>query len=478
VIRDRRLPVMLVLLAAVAGILVLGRGTVTPPQSIFTVLPAPRTPAVAGGDRLSTAYYCAGTPSQGEGVLGEVTIANPAEGALTGTLSTFYTDAPPVIESLTIGPRSSRSFALSGRVQTPYVGALVELAGSGGVVEQRVVTPAGTSISPCANEASTEWYFADGSTLDGVDYDLVLTNPFTDNAVVDLTFVTAKAPLTPEAFQGLVIPPQSVVALDIDALGAKDEAQLSVSVKSRRGRIVAAKAQTFAGGARGGYVATLGSPSLGDSWTFADGELGEGISEDLVVFNPTDQPVDVDVNFLPGQAIAGFIPSESLTLEPRETLVLDVDAIEGLAQALPTPRHSIIVRTLSTESIVVERVLTKTIDDSLVTTAVLGSRISSARWWLPNGVPAPTEAALVVFNTTGEDGTITVNQVGPGGAVPIPGLDAVPIVKGGIITIDLTAAEATNVPVLITTSGVLVVVEQRYPRGVGSGRTGALAIPE
>jgi Family of unknown function (DUF5719) len=469
---------MVVLLAAVAGIVLVGRGEASPSESIFTVLPKPRTPAVAGGDRLSTAYYCAGVPSQGEGVTGEVTIANPAEGALTGTLSTFYNGSPPIVESLTIGPRSSRSFALTGRTQTPYVGALVELSGSDGVVEQRVMTPAGTSVSPCANEASAEWYFADGSTLDGVDYDLVLTNPFTDTAVVDLTFVTAKGTLTPDKLQGFVIPPQSVVPLDIDGIGAKDEAQLSISVESRRGRIVAAKAQTFAGGGRGGYVLTLGSPSLGESWTFADGELGEGISQEIVVYNPTDQPADVDVTFLPGQAIAGFIPSESRTVEAGKTLVLDVDAIEGLAQSLPTPRHAIIVRTLSTESIVVERVLTKTIEDSLVTTAVLGSRIASARWWLPDGVPAATEAALVLFNTTGEDGTITINQVGPGGAVPIPGLEAVPIVKGGIITIDLTAAEAAKVPVLITTSGVLVVVEQRYPRGVGAGRTGALAIPE
>jgi Family of unknown function (DUF5719) len=478
-IGDRRLPVMVAALAAIAAIVVVGRGEVVNPDPVFTLLPAPRTPAVAAGDRLSTSYFCAGSPSTGEGVAGEVVVANPSEGVLSGTVSVFVAGtSTPIVEPLTVGPRSSRSIALSGRVDAPYVGAMVEIAGSGGVVEQRVTTPNGSSLSPCANEASNEWYFADGSTLDGIDYDLILTNPFADTAVVDIGFVTDASTRTPNAYQGFIIPPQSVVAIDVDEAGAKDEAQLSISVKSRRGRVVAAKAQKFAGSGRGGYAMTLGSPSLGDSWTFAEGELGEGISEQLVIFNPTSEPVDVDITFLPGQTIPGFVPSETVTVDPRKAAVVDVGAIPLLIPSLPTLRHATIVRTLSTSSIVVERVLTKTVDDSLATTVVLGSRIADDRWWLPTGAPTPTEAAVVVFNTTGDDGVVTVSQVGPGGAVPIPGLDQIPIVKGGIITLDLTAAEALNVPVLISTSGVLIVVEQRYPRGTAPGRSGALAIPE
>jgi hypothetical protein len=477
-IRDRRLPVMVVLLVAVAAIIAIGRGALTPATPVFTVMPTPRTPGVAAGDRLSTAYYCAGSPSTGEGVSGEVVIANPDEGPLTGTISLLFTGQPAVVEPFTVGPRNSTSIPLSGRIDTPYVGAMVEIAGTGGIVEQRVITPAGTSLSPCANEASNSWYFADGSTMDGVDYTLVMSNPFADTAVVDIEFITDQGRRNPDQFQGLVIPAQSVVAIDVDAAGAKDEPQLSIDIQSRRGRIVAAKAQTFAGSGRSGFVMALGSPSLGDTWSFAEGELGEGISEQLTIFNATDEPVDVDITFLPGQAIDGFLPTETRTVDPHRSVIVDLATIEGLATSLPTPRHATIVRTLSTESIVVERVLTKTVEEQLVTTAVLGSRVAGARWWVPTGVPAPTEAGLVLFNTTGEDGTYTVSQIGPGGAVPIPGLIDLPIVKGGIATVDLVAAEAVNVPVVLTTSGVIVVVEQRYPRGALAGRSGALAIPE
>jgi hypothetical protein len=76
------------------------------------------------------------------------------------------------------------------------------------------------------------------------------------------------------------------------------------------------------------------------------------------------------------------------------------------------------------------------------------------------------------------DGTVTVKALGPGGEVPIPGLEKVALPKSGVIDITMPdEAAALGVP-LIVESTQRIVVERRLPRGAGlSGRSGSLAMP-
>ncbi len=472
----RRVVVLAVVLVASVAVVVVGRQPTTPANAVFTRLAPHKTPYVPLGDHIASTYFCPGVPATGSGVSSVIAVANPGESSKRGEMTVLSPQGPPLHTPITVGARSTATFDITSMLDVPYAGVLVEFAGGGAMVEQRVTTPAGTSIAACGNDASTTWYLADGSTLDGIDYDLLLSNPFQDIAVVDITFVTTSGIRQPSEFQSKVVPGGSMLSIDIDEIGAKDEELLSISAVSRRGRFVAAKAQTYAGSGRTGYTIALGSPTAGDQWYFADGEKGEGITELFVLFNPTDEAVDVDVLALPvNPTDQGYVQPYTATVEAGGSVT--VDAAVALP-TLPDGRYAAVVSTLSTASVVAERVITRVDGDTRSTSAVLGSRFGSPRWWLPVGVSEPTAGALVVFNVTNLAGTVTVSAVGPGGPVPIAGLTDVPLAPGAVTTLDLTATEAVGQPVVVSSATLQLVVEQRFLRSGGPGRGGALTIPE
>jgi hypothetical protein len=92
------------------------------------------------------------------------------------------------------------------------------------------------------------------------------------------------------------------------------------------------------------------------------------------------------------------------------------------------------------------------------------------------GPSSPTEDALVVFNIDNAPGTVSVEAVGAGGPVAIPGLEAIPLAPAGLITIDLTADAALD-HALIVRSTTRVMVERSLSAGDGLGRTGSWALP-
>jgi Family of unknown function (DUF5719) len=472
---SRRLVISLAVLLGFAITVVVGLdqpATLTP---VFARPNQPTTPYLPLGNQLTSTFYCAGAPLEGDDRSATVVIANPTDSEITGQLTAFTPDGAAVPVPLDLAARGRTEVSLDDIVGAgaTAAGVIVELERTGATVEQRASAPTGTAVSPCANDASTQWYFADGTSVDGVTYTLLLTNPYPDSAVVDVSLVTASGLTEPTELQGFVVPPRSIGSIDVSASFARDEEQLSVAIESRRGRVVVAKVQTFNGGRRLGYTVALGAPSVGDQWFFADGERGEGIDERYSIFNPTAEAVDVDVVFLPNEPAPDLAPV-TLTIGAGDTELLDTAAVEGL----PDGVHTASVRTFSTAAVVVERALTRPAGQAVSTSVVLGSRFGSSRWWLPTGVPEGTAGALVVQNATNLDGTFTVSSLGPGGLAPLPGLADLPIAAGRVTTIDLTAADAVGKTILVSSADVQLVVEQRYPRTDEGGLGGALAVPE
>ena len=92
------------------------------------------------------------------------------------------------------------------------------------------------------------------------------------------------------------------------------------------------------------------------------------------------------------------------------------------------------------------------------------------------GPSVPTEDALVVFNVDNAESTVSVEAVGAGGPVVIPGLEALPLPPAGLITIDLTADAALDRQ-LIVRSTTRIMVERSLSAGEGLGRSGSWALP-
>jgi hypothetical protein len=480
-VKPQRTIAAVVVVAGLAGLGLTGRDQPQPLDASFASLGKPTMPFVPSGSFITSSWFCPGVPTGEDGVGGTVEITNPLDAAINGHITVYSsnTDAAAVVQPVTIAARSDFSIDIAALQPTgSFASAVVEIDGGGGFVEQIARHPAGDAVAPCANAASSSWYFADGSTVDGSTEQLVLSNPYPDTAVVDIGFVTANGIRNPSLLQGYPVPGQSVQVIELGT-GARDEPVLAAKVIATRGRVVAARAQQYTGGGRAGFSMTLGAPSLSSQYYFADGERGTDIDEQYAIFNGTDQEVTVYAIFLgidpAAQAAATDFTNDTEIVVPAGRVVtLSTDDVAGL----PDGRHGASFATYGGDSIVVERALTRPAGNSLATTVVMGSppELASTRWSAAVGTDIALENVLVVLNVDSADTTVTVSALGPGGLVPVPGLEALALPGAGLITVPITDPSALGNPLVIE-SAQRIYVERLLARDPDlRGRSGSFAL--
>lgn len=464
-----------VVLCAAAAVWASGRDSV-PPGSVFARDDVTGTPHVpVDDDSVTTTWFCAGTSAGGGDYGGEIVISNTTEAPVHAVVSMLTPEAAPVVTQIEVGPRSQSVVGTAGLVVARYASAVVEVDDSHVTVEQRALHPAGSAVSPCSNRTSAEWYIADGFTVEGSEFHLVLSNPYPTPAIVDLAIATEDGPRTPPALQGYVVPPLSVRTIDVADAGFRDEPVLAVSAVATSGRFVLSKDQHYIGGGRLGHVQTLATPSASTAWWFADGEKGQGISESYVILNPSDTDAQADLVLL-GVA-PGTVAPAMLSVPAHEAVRFDTADVAGLADG----PHGVVVSGRDGAPIVVERVITRPAGSSVATTVMLGAQDGTAshRWSVPTSTEISIEDVLVVLNTTSSDATVSVLSVGPGGEEQVPGLAAIPVAANGIVSIDLVDPLAFGRPLVVESGQGLLIVERRLERTTSlRGRSGSLAIPE
>ncbi len=330
-------------------------------------------PHVNGAATLTGSWFCPGVPASGEeGVGGEVIVSNRDSEQLVGRFTVLTPDGAVAEQGITVAPWSRSTIDVDALATAPFASVVVELDGGGGIVEQRAVHPAGDSVAPCSNDTSDTWYLADGFTVDGSVETLVLTNPYDDVAIAQLSFSTESGESSPSAFRGFPIPPRSVKVIPIAELGFRNEPVVAVEVTTTSGRIVLGRAQHYLGGGRLGYQVVLAAPAPREQWWFADGERGDGITETFAIYNPTDSDVEVDAVFLGLPIDANFGEIPPIAVPARRVVVFDPSADESGA-GIPDGRHAVVFSTLAEPSIVVERAITRPAGDSVATSVVVGA---------------------------------------------------------------------------------------------------------
>lgn len=467
----------LVVAVALAGLGITAREEPVELPAVFTQLGNPTMPFVPRGSFITSSWFCPGVPTGGSDLGGTLEITNPADEPIEGRITAYTTDpnVAAVDQAITVDPRSTASVDLGGLQPTgTFVSALVEIDGGGGFVEQIAEHPAGDAVSACANATSSNWWFADGFTVDDSTERLVLTNPYPDAAIVDIRFVTTDGIRRPSRLQGYPVPGRSVQIVTLGELGARDEPILAAQVSASRGRVVVGRAQHYVGGGRLGFSMTLGAPSLSSQYYFADGEKGEGITEQYAIYNPTESDVTVDAVFLGLPATPDFTNDTQLEIPAGRVVILDTADVPNL----PVGRHGAVFSTFAADSIVVERVITRPAGDSVATSVVMGSppNLATTRWSASVSTDQAVEDALVVLNVDSVDTTVTVSTLGPGGLVPVPGLEAVPLPAAGLITLPFTDPSMLG-RAFVVESGQRIFVERSLPRGDDlPGRSGSFPL--
>ena len=443
---------------------------------------APRTrvaiPSVSSTESVASTWFCPGVPGNDRTISSSLILANSGAQDMSATVTHLGTAVEPVTQSVVIPALASLEVDAIGGVTSPFVATIVEILGSSGSVEQVIKHPAGRSVVTCTTDTADEWYFADGFTAADSLENIVISNPFSDASVVNVTFTTKDSTREPGNLQGIVVAPRSVLSISLAEQGARNEPVLAVSVRAKSGNVVVGRSQHYLGQGRLGYVMNLGSMGDATEWWFADGEKIEGSSEQLVIYNPWDVDRQLNVVFLPPNSETVIDPLVIGAPAGRVTLI-DTAQLPNL----PAGRYGINVSVLDDLSrdhrgVVVEQVITRRVGDKVGTSVVLGvpGTALSTAWVAPSGVTPGLEDGLIVLNTTPSEASLVVEQVGPAGLIPVTGLESI-VIGPGSFTVVAIPPSLTAAQVVVRSDQPIVVQRMLSRGGELVGRTTALAMP-
>lgn len=352
--RSSRLVLVAALIAALVGLSSWWGGD---PDPVAEPADAIDLPSAGRADGLSSTWFCAGSTTGLEGTVHQVLVTNPGD-ATEVRLEAYNAEGLLESSSVDVAAASTAKIDVGATFAAENLSIMVESAAGDLVVEHRLVTSLGADQVPCVTSASDEWHFPALSTVLGASARLVLFNPFSSDAGIDVTVARDDGVSLPPALTGIVVPAGTTKVIDLGESVQRREI-FSISLRLRTGRVVAETVQTFdpEQGAQGappsrGVRMMAGVPRPASDWVFADGFIGPGVRENLVVLNPGEEKVTVVVQVVPfGGAELAPEPFE-LEVAPLRYSVLDLSA-EG---RIPTEGlHAIRVQTGSSARVVVGR---------------------------------------------------------------------------------------------------------------------------
>jgi len=519
---NRRLPVLVLLIAFVVAGVVLDRdaadetaveaATVTPSE--FPMAPSPTA--------LASTWFCAGGTADEEAFADHViTMLNTTDGALDVDVTAFpgsvaapapggeadelapdaeadaaaeepeeeveeepATDpasvsAEPVVRRIEIGPRSRARLALTDLVTAPVASALVESVGGGLVVEHEVSSIHGIDAKPCATGASDEWHFAWGTTAREARELLVLFNPFPDDAIVEGVFSTEDTVREPGRFAGgFVVPGRSTIGIDLgDDVTRRDE--VAASLTTRTGRLVVDRiVRVNEDGGDRGLTVQLGVTEPQRTWIFPDGIASEDFRERFVVYNPTDELAEVEIDLRVDRPEENGIPAPvELSIAPGSHATVDMNEDGRLPVGVP---HSAVVRSANDVPVVAERVLSSLRTSGRRGLSVTtGSPVEATEWTFAAGsTEEPSAESITIVNLDPQVLTeVDVVAVVGGQELPVADLQGVVVEAGERLNVDLTPKIANRDDLAVVVRATEPVVVERILAQLGEDQRGiALAV--
>lgn len=382
------LPAISLLLAAL--VVLDGRTSVRGPAPVEP----PGGPVVTEPGVVSTAWYCAeGTAAPGGRADETIVLANAGEREVEALVTVMRAPEPPVTREVAVAPRSRARLRVAEVVEAAEPGVMVEVFGAHVAVEHELVGAGDFATLPCRREASDQWHFAGGTTARGLRQFLALFNPFPSEAKVDVTFYTEAGVERPQATQGLDVLPRGRVSVPVHDLVLRREV-VAATVVARTGRIVAERSILFPGPPdETGLAVAPGAPEPALTWTFPEGFVVEGITEDIWLFNPTEQDTEVEVQVLPdGEAL---VEPEQVALAARSALSV------RLSDRVPAGvGHAVVVVAAGDVPVVAEQeIVSRPPAPRVGYDTMLGLTAPATRWLFPDGRADETrDEWIILFN--------------------------------------------------------------------------------
>ena len=221
-------------LALVAVLALAGAGLTDRFAPASPYLPKADAPATPGGAWGCPFVKAAGSP-------GWLHLANFGDVAARVRVTYIPDRRQPVTQVFELGAGRAGTVGTPAAIRAVSAGAIVEYAGGEVVVSRTAFLTAnggtGGAAASCARPGTQAVVVPDGSTLQ-VETSLVLLNPGTSDAVVDISLVFDGQELEPESLRGRVVPARGRLVIR-EGDFAFDEAAVAGVIRARSGRIVA-----------------------------------------------------------------------------------------------------------------------------------------------------------------------------------------------------------------------------------------------
>jgi hypothetical protein len=395
-------------------------GALFPPSSaapaagLYDAVPIPSSGAY------SSSAFC--TAGSGTAAGDTIFLTNSTPRAVTGVATTVGT---ATAGGTVLSVRSGVSVpAFGSRAFDPYAGlpagddvAASFVFGGGGVVADQVVSgPNGWSMAPCASQTSPDWSFAGGSTTAGNTLSLSLLNPSSTEAVVDISFLTGSGKVSPQTYQGLVVPPGQMVVENVGEF-VQNASTIATLVSAESGSVVSTQFQQWGSGATGGLSVQLGAPEASTVWRFAQTTTesetsAPGSSVDFTLANPG--ATTATATMVVGLPSGSVVPKQ-VSVPPQSTAVFAASGPNGLPEQVP---YSLTVE--SDAPIVVGRTVQAPGGAQVpVWGSSAGTVTVANRWLVPGpgepgtpGAPNATSNSLAVANPGPSAALVTIADLG------------------------------------------------------------------
>jgi hypothetical protein len=452
-------------------------------------------PAAAPPGALSTSWFCAGaTDTSGGRAPGSVIIANSGNRPAAGVVTLVPGGGPSVKVPVSVPGDSSKTVSEDVPGGSAWIGAIVDVDAGAVSVEQEIDGGGGLATTPCATSGSSHWYFTDGQTLVNAGVEISLLNPYPVDTVVDLSFTTDQGVELPVGFEGIVVPHGGLVTVNLgDHLRRRQE--IATTVTARTGRVVAWETRWIDPPAAGaailgtpaaqapladpaapipGATVELGAPSAGTHWVWPDGDAGNGVSEQYVIYNPGVATADVRLAIQLDQGVAE--PFE-LSVPPGQVIPVASDQQARIPAGVA---HSAVLDSLNGVPVVAGRMVSATSPSPWQGIAdMLGQRVASDRWLVAGALADPThDGWVVVYNPGSDPLRVVVDALKGGAQVPLAGEGTVTVPPQRRAAIHLNQGGATlDAPLVVSAAGPFYVESNVYGAGGSPGVSLAPGVP-
>ncbi|MBC7230424.1 MAG: hypothetical protein H5T74_08560 [Actinobacteria bacterium] len=227
-----------------------------------------------------------------------LSIANPNSWESKVIVDYHIEGEAPQQQTLTVPARTRHTINVAAVIgEGKNFSARVEGYHGDSIVAERAMYWSGKTGGHCAsgvNAPEERWYLAEGCTAGGFETWVLLQNPGSEDATVNLTYLTDTGEVKGSP---VLVPAMSRRTVNIATDGVADRWDVSTMVKSDH-PIVAERA-VYWNNRRGGHC-EMGVTSPASRWYLAEGATAGGFETWVLVQNPNDNEVRVDLAFMTG----------------------------------------------------------------------------------------------------------------------------------------------------------------------------------